>query len=50
VLDHGRIVEQGRYQELVLRNGLFAQLARQDEFADDHRRGRVEPVPLHVAA
>ena len=50
VLEHGRIVEQGRYQELILRNGLFAQLARQDEFADDHRRGRREPVPLHVAA
>jgi len=50
VLDHGRIVEQGRYHELILRNGLFAQLARQDEFADDHRRGRPEPVPLHVAA
>jgi len=50
VLDHGRIVEQGRYQELLLRNGLFAQLARQDEFADDHRHGRREPVPLHVAA
>jgi ATP-binding cassette subfamily B protein len=52
VLDHGRIVEQGRYQELILRNGLFAQLARQDEFADDHRRARPEPVPvpLHAAA
>ena len=53
VLDHGRIIEQGRYQELILRNGLFAQLARQDEFADDRRddhRGRREPLPLHVAA
>ncbi|WHZ19145.1 MAG: hypothetical protein OJF55_001294 [Rhodanobacteraceae bacterium] len=49
VLDRGRIVEQGRYEDLVRRNGLFAQLARQDEFADD-RRGRQEPVPLHVAA
>ena len=49
VLDHGRIVEQGRYEDLLRRNGLFAQLARQDEFADD-RRGRPEPVPLHVAA
>ncbi len=51
VLDHGRIVEQGRYEELMLRNGLFARLARQDEFADDCRaRKESAPVPLHVAA
>ncbi|MGH8183481.1 MAG: ATP-binding cassette domain-containing protein, partial [Rhodanobacteraceae bacterium] len=51
VLDHGRIVEQGRYEELLLRNGLFARLARQDEFADDRRtRKETVPVPLHVAA
>lgn len=50
VLDHGRIVEQGRYQELVRRNGLFAQLARQDEFVADDQPARPRPVPLDVAA
>ena len=29
VLEHGRLVEQGRYGELVARGGLFARLAEQ---------------------
>lgn len=32
VLEDGRIVEQGRYEELVLRDGAFARLARAGEF------------------
>lgn len=35
VLDHGRLVERGRYEELVRRGGLFAKLAAQGEFAAD---------------
>ena len=51
VLDHGRIIEQGRYEELLLRNGLFARLARHDEFADDLRKRKESaPAPLHAVA
>ena len=35
VLEHGRLVEQGRYDELVARNGLFAELDRQGRFRPD---------------
>ena len=35
VLDHGRLVERGRYDELIRRGGLFAQLAGQRRFAPD---------------
>ena len=35
VLDHGRLVEQGTYDELVQRDGLFAELAQQGRFAPD---------------
>jgi glucan exporter ATP-binding protein len=35
VLDQGRLVEQGRFDELVARGGLFAQLAQQGQFAAD---------------
>ena len=35
VLDQGRLVEQGRYQELVDRGGLFAELDRQGRFRED---------------
>ncbi|HET9108809.1 MAG TPA: glucan ABC transporter ATP-binding protein/ permease [Steroidobacteraceae bacterium] len=34
VLEHGEIVEQGRYEELVLRDGPFARLARAGEFVE----------------
>ena len=29
VVDHGRIVEQGKHEELVARDGLYSQLYRQ---------------------
>jgi ATP-binding cassette subfamily B protein len=35
VLQQGRIVEQGRYEELVARGGLFAQLAGAGQFVED---------------
>jgi len=35
VLDGGRLVEQGRYDELVARGGLFAELAGHGKFRDD---------------
>ncbi|HXS73775.1 MAG TPA: glucan ABC transporter ATP-binding protein/ permease [Rhodanobacteraceae bacterium] len=34
VLEHGRLVERGRYDELVRRGGLFARLASQGEFSN----------------
>jgi ATP-binding cassette, subfamily B, beta-glucan exporter len=49
VLDQGRIVEQGRYEDLIHRGGLFAQLARHDTFKDHSSSDRESP-PLHVAA
>jgi ATP-binding cassette subfamily B protein len=35
VLEDGAIVEQGRYEELVLRDGAFARLARAGEFVEN---------------
>ncbi len=35
VLDQGRLVEQGRFDELIRRGGLFAQLAEDGKFAPD---------------
>jgi ATP-binding cassette subfamily B protein len=35
VLDQGRLVEQGRFDELVRQGGLFAQLAEGGKFAPD---------------
>lgn len=35
VLDHGRLVEQGTYEQLLARDGLFAELAQQGRFAAD---------------
>ncbi|HET7557498.1 MAG TPA: glucan ABC transporter ATP-binding protein/ permease [Rhodanobacteraceae bacterium] len=40
VLDHGRLVERGRFDELVARGGLFARLASQGEFSN----GGVAPM------
>lgn len=34
VLEHGRLVERGRFDELVARGGLFARLASQGEFTN----------------
>ncbi len=35
VLDQGRLVESGRYDDLVARGGVFAELAQQGKFAHD---------------
>ncbi|MDN5822280.1 MAG: ATP-binding cassette domain-containing protein, partial [Brachybacterium sp.] len=35
VMEHGRIVERGTYEELVISGGLFAELARQDAWRED---------------
>ncbi|MBL8299979.1 MAG: glucan ABC transporter ATP-binding protein/ permease [Rhodanobacteraceae bacterium] len=35
VIDQGRLVESGRFDELVARGGLFAELAEQGKFAPD---------------
>jgi ATP-binding cassette subfamily B protein len=43
VLEHGRVVEQGRYDELVRRGGLFAELDAQGRFAPDEPDELVDP-------
>ena len=48
VLDQGRLIEQGRYDELVRRGGMFARLAQQGRFAPDAKPERA--IPLEVAA
>ncbi len=48
VLDQGCVVEQGRYDELVRRGGMFARLAQQGRFAPDAEPGHA--IPLEVAA
>ncbi|HEX7370112.1 MAG TPA: glucan ABC transporter ATP-binding protein/ permease [Rhodanobacteraceae bacterium] len=48
VLDQGRVIEQGRYNELIRRGGMFAKLAAQGNFSADADRPR--PVPLEAAA
>ena len=39
VLKEGRVVEQGRYAQLVAHDGLFAELARQGQFVADAGAG-----------
>jgi ATP-binding cassette subfamily B protein len=48
VLDQGCLVEQGRYDELIRRGGMFARLAQQGRFAPDAEPDRA--IPLEVAA
>ena len=43
VVDDGRIVEQGRHEDLVPANGLYARLAR-DQDAEEARRSRMAAV------
>ncbi|HJU07295.1 MAG TPA: glucan ABC transporter ATP-binding protein/ permease [Rhodanobacteraceae bacterium] len=48
VLDHGRLVERGRYEELIRHGGLFAKLAAQGEFTE--HAPRRHSVALDAAA
>ena len=48
VLDQGQLVEQGRYEDLIRRGGMFARLAEQGRFAPATKAP--EAVPLEVAA
>jgi ABC-type transport system involved in cytochrome bd biosynthesis fused ATPase/permease subunit len=36
VLDHGHVVERGRHEELLARDGLYASLYR-EQFSDEER-------------
>ena len=52
VLDQGRLLESGRFDELIARGGLFAELADQGKFAPDavEETGEAEAAELAVAA
>ncbi|HEU0276994.1 MAG TPA: glucan ABC transporter ATP-binding protein/ permease [Rhodanobacteraceae bacterium] len=50
VLDHGRLVEQGTYDDLIARGGMFARLAAQGGFAPTADAGAGPRVALEVAA
>ncbi|MDQ3951269.1 MAG: ABC transporter ATP-binding protein/permease [Gemmatimonadota bacterium] len=47
VLNHGRLVEQGRHEELLARQGLYRELY---DAQNRHARGRPQPVLRHPAA
>ncbi len=42
VLEHGRIIERGRFNELVTQGGLFARLVREGGFVEPDREGSTE--------
>jgi glucan exporter ATP-binding protein len=52
VLENGQIVERGRYEELVLRDGPFARLARAGEFVETDAEDdqSEQPLPRAVSA
>jgi hypothetical protein len=44
VMDHGRLVEQGRHSELVASDGLYAEMWRAQTSLRPDRRVEVDPV------
>jgi ATP-binding cassette subfamily B protein len=44
VLDRGRLVEVGRFDELVARGGLFAELNAQGQFIADAQELSTDPA------
>jgi glucan exporter ATP-binding protein len=52
VLENGEVVEQGRYEELLLRDGAFARLARAGEFVqtDGERAESEQALPRAATA
>ncbi|ANB19657.1 glucan ABC transporter ATP-binding protein/ permease [Dokdonella koreensis] len=50
VLDRGRLVEQGRYADLVAAGGLFADLARQGQFVEDAEEAAPGPAATGLAS
>lgn len=50
VLDRGRLVEQGRYEELIAAGGLFAELANQGQFAADADAEETAAAPALASA
>ncbi|MBI2889785.1 MAG: ABC transporter ATP-binding protein [Nitrospirae bacterium] len=50
VMDQGRLVEQGRHEELLERGGLYARLYREQEWLTSVESGAPEGVPAGAAS